>query len=93
MVMNRRSLADGLAQGEQFDAAVVDLDLQLVELGVVGVHLFGEGAVALHERLERLRHALLGEAGHAQQELCSFKSAQFLVEVPFHGLNQNLPVT
>ena len=48
-----------------------------------------EGVVALHECLESLGEALLGEAGHAKQFL--FQSREVLIEVTFHN-QPNLPV-
>ena len=65
-VMSRRSAAMGGWSGEELQAAVVDLDLEVVDLAVAGDDLLGQLRPALDEGVHRLVDALLHQRAHAR---------------------------
>ena len=60
---------DRLVQRQQLDAALVDLDVQVVEWLVARLHARREVGVALHQRGRHQAHLLLGDAAHHEQPL------------------------
>lgn len=71
-----------LAQREEFDAAVVDLHLEPVEVVIVHVNAPRGLIVALQQRFHRFGKAAVGECGHLQQLV--FEGRKFLIEMSFH---------
>ena len=54
-------------QRQQREAAVVDLDVQLVDRAVAGQHAVDDRRVALDQALDRRAHVFLGEPAHLEQ--------------------------
>jgi hypothetical protein len=69
----------GLMQRQQLEAAVVDLDVELVDGGVAGEHAFERAGVAPDEAVERRAQALLGQATHLEEP--RLELVQFFLEV------------
>ena len=57
----------GLLQGQQLETAIVDLDLQRVQLAVARHDLLDLFEIRGNERGERGAHALFGAGAHEQQ--------------------------
>jgi hypothetical protein len=82
----------GLVKGEEAEASIIELDVQLIEGLVAACHRLDQGLVAQHEPLHGGTDPLLGQAAHFEQP--GLHGLEFFPEVrylPFHYPNR--PVT
>ncbi len=73
-----------LIEGQQCEAAAVDLDMELVDRRVAGEHVLHDRGVARDQPLDGGPHAVLGEAAHFQQP--PFEMLEFLLKMRYHAV-------
>ena len=85
-----------LVERQQLEAAVVDLDVQLVDGRVAAEHALDQSRVALDQPAHGQPHAVLGQAAHFEQaglELFELFLKVRDVTLLSHGGYPNRPVT
>ena len=81
-----------LIERQHAEAALVDLDVQLVDRLVSTDDPFGHLQITRHQSLDGGAHALFREPAHLQQ--LDLERAKLLLEMPYGSIHQpNLPVT
>jgi hypothetical protein len=80
-------------QGQQREAATVDLDMELIDGSVAAENLGNHVGVACHEAFDGRAHAVFREAAHFEQ--ARFQVVELLLEMPNDPFRHypNLPVT
>jgi hypothetical protein len=64
---------------QQLEAAVVDLDVELVDGGIAAEHALNQGSIAVDQAPHREAHAFLGQAAHFEQT--GFDMIEFVLKV------------
>jgi hypothetical protein len=74
-----------LVEGEQAEAAAVDLDVQLVDRFVPAKHPFDELDVARHQAVHGRSHPLFCEPAHCEE--AALQRLEFFLKMPDHSFH------